>query len=66
MGKFLILMGVILIAVGLAWTAGEKFGMGRLPGDLVIERDKFRVYFPLTTSLIVSLVLSLILWLFSR
>lgn len=66
MGKFLILIGVVLIAVGLAWIAGEKLGLGRLPGDLVIEREKFRVYVPLTTSLIVSLVLSLILWLFSR
>lgn len=66
MGKFLILVGVVLIAVGLAWIAGEKLGLGRLPGDLVIEREKFRVYVPLTTSLIVSLVLSLILWLFSR
>ena len=66
MGKLLILIGVVLVAVGLAWIAGEKLGLGRLPGDLVIEREKFRVYVPLTTSLIVSLVLSLILWLFSR
>ncbi len=66
MGKFLILIGVVLIAVGLAWIAGEKLGLGRLPGDLVIERENFRVYVPLTTLLIVSLVLSLILWLFSR
>jgi hypothetical protein len=41
-------------------------GLGRLPGDIVIERDNFRLYIPIVTSLIVSLVLSLILWLFNR
>ena len=66
MGKVLIIAGVVLIAVGLAWMAGEKLGLGRLPGDIVIERENFRLYIPIMTSLVISVVLSLILWFFSR
>lgn len=66
MGKLLIIAGVVLIAVGLAWMAGEKLGLGRLPGDIVIERENFRLYIPIMTSLVISVVLSLILWFFSR
>lgn len=66
MAKLLILLGVVLIAVGLAWLAGEKFGIGRLPGDIVVEREGVRIYIPLMTSVLISVVLSLLLWLFSR
>jgi hypothetical protein len=66
MAKFLIIAGVVLIAVGLAWLLGERLGLGRLPGDIVIERGNTRIYFPLMTSIIISIVLSLALWLFSR
>jgi hypothetical protein len=66
MPKLLILVGIVLIAVGLAWLAGERLGLGRLPGDFVIERENVRIYIPLMTSLIVSVVLSLALWFFSR
>jgi hypothetical protein len=66
MAKVLILIGLALIVVGLNWLAGERLGLGRLPGDIVIEREDFRFYLPLMTSLIVSVVLSLLLWLFSR
>jgi hypothetical protein len=66
MAKVLILIGLALIVVGLIWLAGERLGLGRLPGDIVVERENFRFYFPLMTSLIVSVVLSLLLWLFSR
>ena len=66
MPKLLIGAGVVLIFVGLAWLVGERFGLGKLPGDIVIERGNFRVYFPIATSLIVSVVLSLIFWLFNR
>jgi hypothetical protein len=66
MAKVLILIGFALIVVGLIWLAGERMGLGRLPGDIVIERENFRFYLPLMTSLIVSVVLSLLLWLFSR
>lgn len=66
MPKLLIILGVVLIAIGLVWLAGERFGLGRLPGDFVFERGNVRFYFPLMTSLIVSVVLSLIFWFFSR
>jgi hypothetical protein len=66
MAKVLILIGLALIVVGLLWLAGERLGLGRLPGDIVIERDNFRLYFPLMTSLIISVVLSLLLWLLNR
>lgn len=66
MAKVLILVGLALIVVGLLWLAGERLGLGRLPGDIVVQRENFTFYFPLMTSLIVSVVLSLLLWLFSR
>jgi hypothetical protein len=66
MPKLLILLGVVLIAIGLVWMLGEKLGLGRLPGDIVIERDGTRIYIPLASSLIVSVILSLVFWLFTR
>ncbi|MGD9541736.1 DUF2905 domain-containing protein [Methylocystis sp.] len=66
MGRFLIVAGLVLIGLGVLWTVGERFGLGRLPGDIVVERGNFRFYFPLATSLVLSVVISLLLWLFSR
>lgn len=66
MPKILIIVGTILIAVGLAWLAGERLGLGRLPGDFVVERGNVRIYIPVMTSLIISIVLSLLFWLFGR
>ncbi len=66
MTRLLVTLGVILIVVGLAWPWLGKLGLGRLPGDIVIERDNFRFYFPITTMVLVSLVLSLIFWLFRK
>ncbi len=66
MPKVLIIIGIILIAVGLAWLAGERLGLGRLPGDFVFERRNVRIYIPVMTSLIISVVLSLLFWLFGR
>ncbi len=66
MSRWLIILGVVLIIAGLLWPLLQKIGLGRLPGDIVIERENFRFYFPIATSVIISLVLSLILWLFNR
>ena len=66
MGRWLVIVGVVLVAAGLAWPWLSRLGLGHLPGDIVIERGNFRFYFPLMTSIIVSLVLSLVLWLFNR
>ncbi|MFM9883814.1 MAG: DUF2905 domain-containing protein [Burkholderiales bacterium] len=66
MARFLIILGALLIALGLLWPLLAKLGLGRLPGDIHIERDGFSFYLPITTSIIVSLVISLVLWLLRR
>ncbi|NOX93406.1 MAG: DUF2905 domain-containing protein [Gammaproteobacteria bacterium] len=66
MPRLLITLGILLVVVGLLWPWLSKLGLGRLPGDIVVERENGRFYFPLMTSLIVSLVLSLLFWLFRR
>jgi len=64
--RLLIIFGLVLVALGLLWPVIGKLGLGRLPGDVVIERQNFRLYVPITTSLIVSAILSLVLWLINR
>lgn len=64
--RFLVVFGLVLLAAGLLWPLVEKFGLGRLPGDIVIQRENVSFYFPLMTSLLLSLVLTAVLWLFSR
>ena len=64
MARFLILLGVILVVLGLALLLLPRItGLGRLPGDIIIKRENFTVYFPLGTCILVSLILSLIFWL---
>ena len=66
MSRGLIIFGIVLIAIGLLWPVISKLGLGRLPGDIVIERENFRLYVPIMTSLIISVVLSLLVWFFNR
>ena len=66
MQRFLIIVGVLLVLVGFAWPWLSRLGLGRLPGDINIERDGWSFHFPLVTSVIVSLVLTLLLWLFRK
>jgi len=66
MARFLVVLGIVLVLAGLLWPFIQKLGLGRLPGDIVIEREHFRLYIPLATSLLVSAVVSLILWLLNR
>ena len=66
MSRLLITLGVVLVVLGLLWPALTKLGLGRLPGDIVIERENFRFYFPLTTSILVSAILTLLAWLFRK
>jgi hypothetical protein len=66
MARWLIIFGVILIVAGLLWPLVQKLGLGRLPGDIVVERENFRLYFPIATSLIISVILTAILWLINR
>ncbi|HXJ02537.1 MAG TPA: DUF2905 domain-containing protein [Micropepsaceae bacterium] len=64
--RLLIVAGAILLVVGLLWPFLSRLGLGRLPGDIVIERQNFRFYFPLVSSLVVSVALTLLFWLFRR
>lgn len=66
MSRLLVLLGALLILVGLAWPWVRRLPLFRLPGDFVIDRPGFRFFFPLTTMLIVSLVVSILMWLFRR
>jgi hypothetical protein len=64
--QILIGIGSLLIAIGVVWPWVQKFGLFRLPGDIVIEREHFRVYLPITSMILISLVISMILWLFRK
>ena len=64
--RVLIIVGLLLVTIGLLWPVISKLGLGRLPGDIVIRRDHVVFYAPITTSLLVSLVLSLIVWICTR
>jgi hypothetical protein len=66
MSRTLIILGLILVAAGLMWPMIGKLGLGRLPGDIHIEGPNYSFYFPLMTSLLVSVVLSVILWIANR
>ena len=66
MSRLLIALGIILVVAGLAWPFLAKLPFGRLPGDFRIEREGFTFYFPLTSGLIVSVLVSLILWLLRK
>ena len=62
MQKALIVIGLLLVVAGLAWPWLGKLPLGRLPGDIVVDRENFRFYFPLTTMILISILLSAILW----
>ncbi len=66
MAKWLITLGIILVGLGVLWPLVSKLGLGSLPGDIRIERKGFTFYFPLTSGIIVSLVVTFLLWLFRR
>ena len=66
MARWLIAIGALLVGVGLLWPLLTRLGLGRLPGDIVIEREHFRFYFPLVTCLLISIALSIVVWLLHR
>ncbi len=67
LARFLIILGVLLVGVGLALLLLPKLPwLGRLPGDIVIKRENFTFYFPLGTCILISVILSLVFWLFRR
>ena len=66
MARFLIVLGLVILVAGLLWPYLSQIGLGRLPGDIVIERENITFYFPLMTCLLVSVVLSLVFWVVNR
>ena len=67
LGKMLILLGVLIFVIGLLLLVGEKIPwVGRLPGDIIIKKEKFTFYFPLTTSIVISIILTLLFTLFRK
>lgn len=67
MGRILIFTGIILVVLGgLLLISGKVPWLGRLPGDIIVQRKNFTFYFPLATSILLSIIITLILWLFGR
>ena len=66
-GRILIVLGIILIVIGLALLFADKIPFpGKLPGDIYIKKERFSFYFPITTSIIISIILTIIFWLFRK
>ena len=66
MQRALIVIGLALLVAGLAWPWISRLPFGRLPGDFSVERENFSFFFPLATSIVVSIVISLLIWLFRK
>ena len=66
MSRMLIVIGLVIVLAGVLWPIITRIGLGHLPGDLLIHRGNFTFYFPLVTSIVLSVVVSLIFWLFGR
>ena len=66
MARFLIALGLAILVAGLLWPYLSRIGLGRLPGDIVIERENMTFYFPLMTCLLLSVVFSLVFWVVNR
>jgi hypothetical protein len=66
MSRILIIFGTMLILLGVLWPLLKKFGIGHLPGDIMFKRGEITFYFPISTCIIISLVFTVIMWLFNR
>lgn len=66
MSRVLIIIGLVIVAVGILWPWLTRIGFSRLPGDILIVRENFSIYIPITSGLIVSILLTAILWLANR
>lgn len=64
--KTLIIIGILIVAVGLFWPHLAKIPLGRLPGDIVIDKPHLKVYLPITTMMLVSIIISIIMWLLKK
>jgi hypothetical protein len=66
MQRALIVIGLVVLLAGLLWPWVSQLPLGRLPGDIVVRKPNFRFYFPITTMILLSVVVSVLLWLFRR
>lgn len=66
MQKFLLGLAIAALILGLLWPWIDKIPFGRLPGDILVERENFKLYLPITSMLLVSVIVSLLIWLFRR
>jgi uncharacterized protein HemY len=66
MNKWFILIGVVLIIIGIAWPWIGRLPIGRLPGDIIISKPNLKIYFPITTMVIISIILSVIMWILKK
>lgn len=66
MTRILIFLGILLIIIGILWPFLKKIGFGHLPGDIVFKRDNFTLYFPIVTCIVLSILLSILLWFLNR
>ncbi|MFO7593631.1 MAG: DUF2905 domain-containing protein [Pseudomonadota bacterium] len=66
MQRTLIIIGISIVIIGLLWPWLSKLPLGRLPGDIIIDRPGFKFYFPITTMVLISLLISFLLWLFRK
>jgi hypothetical protein len=66
MSRILIVIGLLFVAAGVLWSWLGRIGLGRLPGDIIVQRENFTFYAPIATGLLISVVLSIILWLLGR
>lgn len=66
MQKIVLIAGLILLAIGLLWPWLDKIPLGRLPGDIIISKPNIKVYVPITTMILISILISLILWILRK
>jgi hypothetical protein len=66
MQRFLIGLGLLILLAGITWPLLARIGLGRLPGDISVERGGMSFYFPIVTCIVISIALSALLWLFNR
>jgi len=66
MQRILIVIGIVIVLIGVGWPWLSKLPLGRLPGDIVVDRENFKAYFPITTMILVSLLISGIFWLLRK
>ncbi len=64
--RLFIIIGILFVIVGIAWPWLKKLNIGNLPGDIIIKKQDFSFYFPITTCIIISIIVSLLFWLFRK